>query len=129
MIVVDASVIIALLDANDAHHARAADVLDDLRDPLAASALTIAEVLVGPANAGRLTAARSALATLEIAAVPIDADAAPRLAELRVHTGLKLPDCSVLLAAEIVAASTVLTFDDRLRRVATEFGFGDEPTG
>ena len=72
MIVVDASVIIALLDANDAHHARAAEVLDDLRDPLAASALTVAEVLVGPANAGRLTAARSALATLEIAAVPID---------------------------------------------------------
>jgi predicted nucleic acid-binding protein len=31
MIVVDASVIIALLDANDAHHARAADVLDDPR--------------------------------------------------------------------------------------------------
>jgi predicted nucleic acid-binding protein len=127
MIVVDASVIIALLDANDAHHARAAEVLDDVRDPLAASALTIAEVLVGPASAGRLAAARSALATLEIAAVPIDADAAPRLAELRVQTGLKLPDCSVLLAAEIVAASTLVTFDDRLRRVATEFGFGDEP--
>ena len=129
MIVVDASVIIALLDANHAHHARAAEVLDDLRDPLAASALTIAEVLAGPASAGRLTAARSALATLEIAAVPIDAAAAPRLAELRVQTGLTLPDCSVLLAAEIVAASTLLTFDDRLRRVATEFGFGDEPAG
>ena len=127
MIVVDASVIIALLDANDAHHARAAEVLDNLRDPLAASALTITQVLVGPASAGRLTAARSALATLEIAAVPIDAAAAPRLAKLRVQTGLQLPDCSVLLAAEIVAASTVLTFDERLRRVATEFGFGDEP--
>ena len=129
MIVIDASVIIALLDANDAHHAQAAEVLDDLRDPLAASALTIAEVLVGPASAGRLTAARSALATLELAAVPIDADAAPRLAGLRVQTGLKLVDCSVLLAAEIAAASTLLTFDDRLRRVATEFGFGDEPAG
>jgi toxin FitB len=127
MIVVDASVIIALLDANDAHHARAAEVLDDLRDPLAASALTIAEVLVGPTSAGRLTAARSALATLEIEAVPIDAGAAPRLAQLRAQTALKLPDCSALLAAEIVAASTLLTFDDRLRRVATEFGFGDEP--
>ena len=104
-------------------------MLDNLRDPLAASALTIAEVLVGPASAGRLTAARSALATLELAAVPIDADAAPRLAELRVQTGLKLPDCSALLAAEIVAASTLLTFDDRLRHVATEFGFEDEPAG
>ena len=129
MIVVDASVIIALLDAHDAHHARAAEVLADVRGPLGASALTIADVLVGPARAGRLTAARSALAALEIAAVPLDAEAAPRLAELGARTGLKLPGCSVLLAAEITAAGAILTFDDRLRRVADELGFGDQCGG
>lgn len=126
MIIVDASVIIALLDARDAHHASAVEVLGDLRGPLGTSALTVAEVLVGPARAGRLAAARSALATLEIAAVPIDADAAPRLAELRAQSALKLPDCCVLLAAETTAATALLTFDDRLRRVADELGYGDE---
>jgi predicted nucleic acid-binding protein len=122
--VVDASLIIALLDAGDAHHDRAVELLGDVAGPLDASTLTVAEVLVGPARAGRLAAARSALAALGLAAVPIEADAAPRLAELRAETGLKLPDCCVLLAAENVAAGAVLSFDDRLRRAADALGFG-----
>ena len=122
MIVVDASVVIALLDARDAQHEKAVAALGSAGDPLAASVVTIAEILVGPARAGRLAAARAALAGLELASIPIDADGASRLAELRTETGLKLPDCCVLLAAEESRATTVLSFDDRLRSAAATLG-------
>jgi predicted nucleic acid-binding protein len=53
--------------------------------------------------------------------VPIG-DAAPAaLAGLRAATGLKLPDCCVLLAAEQVGGG-LGTFDDRLATAARERG-------
>ena len=110
MIVVDASVLIAHLDDGDALHDRAtALLLESAGVPIAASPLTLAEVLVGPARAGRLEAAQAALDALEVQEVPFGADAAARLARLRATTRLKLPDCCVLLAAEDAAAERVLT--------------------
>lgn len=47
-----------------------------------------------------LDAARAALDELEVEQVPLGDDASMRLAELRADTGLKLPDCCVLLAAQ-----------------------------
>jgi predicted nucleic acid-binding protein len=49
-------------------------------------------------------------------------DAAGQLAELRAHTGLKLPDCCVLLTAERHGPAEIATFDARLARVAVERG-------
>jgi predicted nucleic acid-binding protein len=119
VIVVDASVLIAHLDENDALHDRAVDaLLAAAEQPLACSPITLAEVLVGPARSGRLRDARRAVARLGIAEVPLGDDAAARLAALRAETGLKMPDCCVLLAAEEARADTVLTFDDRLGRAA-----------
>jgi len=46
-------------------------------------------------------------------------DAAGRLATLRAATGLRLPDCSVLLAPQDERA-TVVMFDDRLARAADQ---------
>jgi predicted nucleic acid-binding protein len=80
-------------------------------------------VLVGPARVGRSQAARTALHELEIDEVPVPVGAAARLAELGVQTGLKLPDCCVLLAAEQVRADAVLTFDQRLEERARDLGF------
>jgi predicted nucleic acid-binding protein len=54
--------------------------------------------------------------------------AAPRLAEIRAHTGLKMPDCCVLLAAERLSASKLATFDARLAQVAAEHGLAVLPT-
>jgi predicted nucleic acid-binding protein len=125
VIVVDASVLIAHLDQHDALHSQAAERLLAAADrPLACSPITLAEVLVGPARLGRLDEARAAIATLAVAQVPLAPDAAFRLAALRARTSLKLPDCCVLLAAETVAAASVLTFDDRLSREAERLGFG-----
>lgn len=121
MIVVDASVLIAHLDENDALHDRAVKALLAAADqPLGCSPVTLAEVLVGPARAGRLRDARSAINDLGVAEIPLGDDAASRLAELRAETALKMPDCCVLLAAEHAPAEAVLTFDDRLARAAQQ---------
>lgn len=121
---VDASVLIAHLDRDDALHVRAREALEETAElPLAASAVTVAEVLVGPARSGRLEAAQTALRDLGVDEVPVPAGAARRLAELRAVTGLKLPDCCVLLAAQEVAAGAVLSFDDRLTKRARELGY------
>ena len=123
MIVVDASVLIAHLDERDALHTEAVTMLIDAAEqPLAASSLTIAEVLVGPARQDRLEAAVDALGLLELQEIPFAADAAVRLAVLRATTNLKLPDCCVLLAAQDGRAEAIVTFDDRLGREAERLG-------
>ena len=122
MIVLDASVLIAYLDAEDAHHHKAESLLArEIDDEFAANPLTLAEVLVGPSRTGRLEAARSVLRDLEVGEQPFPADTAVRLAQLRADTGLRMPDCCVLLAAQD-AGARVAAFDDRLIRGAEELG-------
>lgn len=118
MIVLDASVLIAYLDSDDAHHSLSEELLAGaVDDEFGANSLTLAEVLVVPARDGRLEAAQTALRDLEVAELPFPADTAVRLALLRTSTRLKMPDCCVLLAAEESGAA-VASFDDRLIRIA-----------
>jgi predicted nucleic acid-binding protein len=121
VIVVDANVLIAHLDENDALHDRAVDaLLTAAEQPLGCSPITLAEVLVGPAGAGRLVEARDAIAELGVAEVPLGDNAAARLAALRAETTLRMPDCCVLLAANDAQAEAIVTFDDRLARAAEQ---------
>ena len=123
MIVVDASVLVAHLDENDAHHDAATRLLLDAADvELGASPITVAEILVGPARIDRLSEAQAILGALGLRQVALNADAALRLAMLRAQTGLKLPDCCVLLAAHDAPAQTIATFDERLAKVARRVG-------
>ncbi len=123
MIVLDASVLVAHLDATDIHHDRAGVLLLDVAgEKMGASPLTLAEVLVGPARAGQIDRATALLHQLDVASLPLDDDAPARLATLRAGTNLKLPDCCVLLAAE-QSHGAVATFDGRLANAATERGF------
>jgi hypothetical protein len=78
-------------------------------------------VLVGPSRTGRLDAALSALRALEVEERPFPGDTAVRLARLRADTGLRMPDCCVLLAAQD-AVARVAAFDDRLIRAAEGLG-------
>jgi predicted nucleic acid-binding protein len=122
VIVVDASVFIAHLDGTDAFHDRATRVLLEVADDrLAASPLTVAEVLVGPVRAGMLDEVTGALGQLAVTTVPLEGDAAVRLAVLRAATGLRMPDCCVLLAAEQVRGS-LATFDERMASAARDRG-------
>lgn len=121
-VVLDATVAIAYLDPRDAHHDAAVSLLlRHVADELVMSALTHAEVLVGPARHGRLDRAVRILDRLQVRVRPLPADAGVALAQLRAATGLKLPDCCVLLAAQQEAAA-VGTFDVRLQATAVDHG-------
>lgn len=122
MIVLDASIIIGHLDADDLHHSRATTLLAGTGEhTLAVSALTLAEVLVGPVASGTLDRATAALALLGVATLPVNDSDAAALAGLRVTSGLKLPDCCVLLAA-IRQGASLATFDGALTHTARSNG-------
>ena len=122
MIILDASVLIGFMFAQDPHHKAARELLRHLSgDELGASPITLAEALVLPARDGALAAAEQMLTALEVHEVPLGPRASPRLAQLRAETGLKLPDCCVLLAAADAGAG-VATFDGRLAAAARQRG-------
>lgn len=117
LIVLDASVVIAVTDTNDDVHAASADALrrhmdDELRLPTSA----YAECLVGPARGKTLDLARRNVVQLGIELVPIDERIAVRSAEIRASApSLRLPDALVLACGEILDADVVLTADRRWR--------------
>jgi predicted nucleic acid-binding protein len=122
VIVLDASVLIAHLDASDAHHEAARALLEKTGgEALAASAITLGETFVSPARAGRLEEVESAVRQLGVEEIAIDNRTAGRLATLRAGTGLKLPDCCVLLAA-LDREALVASFDASLLAAADELG-------
>jgi hypothetical protein len=61
-------------------------------------------------------------ASIAVASIPFGDDASTRFAKLRAGSGLKLPDCWVLLAAQDARAEAVLTFDDALAREVDRLG-------
>jgi predicted nucleic acid-binding protein len=118
--VVDAGIIIGVLDAGDPQHPAAVRALSsvvDAGDRIAIAASAYAEVLVGPARHG--PAARRAmdefLADLAADVEPITRQAAARAAELRARHGkrLKLPDALVVAIAMHLDADRILTTDRR----------------
>ena len=126
--IVDASVLIAHLDERDAHHEAATQLLlAAAGDDLAASPITLAEALVGPARSDRLAEAQAILDVLSVREVALAVDAAPRLALPRAQTGLKLPHCCVLLAAGDAQQRVVATFDERLATAACRMGMDLRP--
>jgi predicted nucleic acid-binding protein len=114
VIVLDASVLIAFLDADDAHHPAAFAVLSSAAatDPVV-HPLTLAEVLVGASRTGSGQQLARDLAQAGIRTDLPDAGQPLRLAELRATTRLRLPDCCVLDLATF-HESPLATFDARL---------------
>jgi len=119
LIVLDASVAIAALSADDAHHGAAMDALAGASDDeLVLAATTRAEILVGPARVGGkvLTTARDFADGCET--VPVSAAIADDAAALKArHRGLSLPDAIALVVAGTIDADAVWTFDRRWRDV------------
>jgi predicted nucleic acid-binding protein len=120
-LILDASVLIGLLDTLDAHHGAAVDDVEaaDLRGTkLFAPASAYSEALVSFARAGRLRDACDAIAAMGIAVTPLTAVIGESAAQLRAtHDRLRLPDATVLATARVLDAE-LLTYDDRLARVA-----------
>ncbi len=117
----DASVVIGLLDSADVHHHRAVAELDRRAEDhahllLAASAY--AEVLVQPLRDGRGDVVERFVQRSRLEVVPIDRATARAAAALRArHRALRLADALVLATARALDAE-LLTFDERLRRIA-----------
>lgn len=122
MITLDAGVLIALYERDDSHHQRATSLLTELSaDLLYLSPITHAEILVRSAQAGREEARYIELERLGTTVLNLPPDAGVWLAQLRARTGLKLPDCSVILTAQ-QSDSKIATFDARLAQAARELG-------
>jgi predicted nucleic acid-binding protein len=121
LIVVDASILIALLDSNDSLHSAATTALlahtgDDLTIPASA----YSEALVRPARAGRLAEAKAVVGSLLLMVTPLTEAIAEAAAMLRAgHQGLRLPDALVIASGTSLNADRILTGDARWRQLAS----------
>ena len=120
-LILDASVLIALLDAADAHHAQAiqdTEAADHAGRALLVPASAYSEALVAFARANRIKDAREAIAAMGFTVTPLTAPIAERAAELRArHERLRLPDAIVLASAHQLAGE-LLSYDHNLARLA-----------
>lgn len=130
--VLDAGVVIGLLDVDDAHHGPARSALAAAHaagDAFALPASAFAELLVTPVRHGEAAVAivRQLVTDLPIEVIPIDIDIAVEAARLRARLGtrLRLPDALVVATARVRAATLLLTTDRRWP-AAKALGFDGE---
>jgi predicted nucleic acid-binding protein len=122
LIVIDASVSIAALSADDVHHRAAAAAIASLGldDELVLAATTRTEILVGPCRAGGSTLQSARDFVDGCATIPVTATIADAAAALRAnHSALSVPDAVALAVADVVGADIVWTFDQRWSTVDT----------
>jgi predicted nucleic acid-binding protein len=124
-LILDASVLIGLLDTADSHHARAIDdveVADHEGEQLLLPASAYSETLVAFARARRIQEAREAVTSMGITVVSLTDTIAERAAELRArHRQLRLPDAIVLATAQELGGR-LLSYDRRLSQLAEKSG-------
>ncbi len=115
LVVLDASVLIALLDPDDALHAPAKTGFHAVEDgDLVLPASALSETLVLPARAGRAAQVRAQIDLLRIRIEPLSESAAAVAAELRGrHPSLRLPDALILATGDVLDADAILTADRR----------------
>jgi predicted nucleic acid-binding protein len=122
-VVLDTSVLLALLDSEDALHEAAARVVRQhhrARARFVLPASVLAELLVGAARQGgdQLHERRRRVTAAFGPPVPLDEAVAVVAARLRArHRSLRLPDALVLATAEVVQAETVLAGDRKWPRL------------
>jgi predicted nucleic acid-binding protein len=116
--VLDAGVVIAILDASDVHHAAAAAAVTTARergDTLVLPSSAYAECLVSPCRRGpeAVAVVDSFVDALPARVEPASRAIASTAAELRArHAGaLRLPDALVVATALVVGADRVITTD------------------
>jgi predicted nucleic acid-binding protein len=130
-LILDASVLMGLLDNADAHHDNAvSDVerADQAGRALLAPASAYAEALIAFARADRSDEARDAIASMGITIAPLTATMAERAAALRaLYRDMRLPQAIVLACAEELEAD-LLSYDRRLMQVRTAEA-GDDVEG
>lgn len=120
-LILDASVLIGLLDTADVHHGRSIDdveAADREGQQLLLPASAYSETLVAFARAGRLDDARQTVIAMGVTVMPLTDTIAERAAELRArHERLRLPDAIVLATAQELGGK-LLSYDRRLSQLA-----------
>lgn len=112
--VLDASVLIGLLDPGDGLHARAtAGFRVHAADDVVVPASAYSETIVDPARRGatRVDAVDGFLDSFPIRILSIDREIGRRAAQLRAQHRLGLPDALVLASGDVLDADVVLTAD------------------
>lgn len=116
--VLDAGVVIAILDENDAHHAASVRAIDEASrrgDIVILPASAYSEVLVSPSRAGSdaIGVVDAVVDGLPMVVEPIDRAIAGAAAGLRATHGrrLKLGDALVIATAVVLEADRVITTD------------------
>lgn len=126
-LILDASVLIGLLDTADAHHARSindVEAADRAGQQLLVPASAYSEALVAFARARRIGDAREAVTAMGITVTALTAAVAEQAAELRArHERLRLPDAIVLATARELGGE-LLSYDRQLAQLASR----DDPT-
>lgn len=122
-VVVDASIILGVLDPQDSHHSGSIQALRSARSrghQVLLPASAFAEVLVGATRLGAeaIRTTEAFVDSLVDVVYPIDRDVARVAAALRAtHKSLRLPDALALAVGRVTEASSILTADVRWRRV------------
>jgi uncharacterized protein len=116
-VLVDAGPLVALIDADDAHHETCVETLAGIRDPLITvwPALTEAMYLLGPSRRGQL-ALWSRLETDALTLAPLAADDAPRMRELMEKyrdLPMDLAAAALVRVAEREQLTQIFTLDRR----------------
>lgn len=118
-VVLDSSIVLGLLDPDDAHHPAAVTELrrrEIAGDWFVLPSLVLAEVLVGVARAepGALEQRQRELASAFDTARPLDEPVAVAAARLRArHPGLRMPDAIVIGTGIVDEVDAILTADHR----------------
>jgi predicted nucleic acid-binding protein len=114
----DTSIVIATLNRDDALHGAASRAVRAEREhsTLAISALTYAELLVGPLRTGGRPLEVVERFAAQVRIIDLSPEIARRAAEERVARGLKLPD-AVIVATGLLHANLILTADARWKGV------------
>ena len=121
MIALDASVLVALLNVTDKHNLMARTIVQTQPRPYLIHEINLAEVLAHATRVGKQEVVMSRLRQVVSVRGSNGELGALRLAELRVGTGLRLPDCCALdLARE--SGGILATFDQTMASAARSLG-------
>ena len=125
--VMDASVLIAVVEPTDVHHARAVALMTALGPKaMTVHPLTLAEVLVGAVRKGNGPQVAAAVGAAGVSTQPGDVVTPLAVATTRVESGLRLPDAIVLATAQALGAD-LATFDATLAARALRAGTSTRP--
>jgi predicted nucleic acid-binding protein len=123
----DTSIVIGALNRDDALHEAASEAVraERNRHALAISALTYAEILVGPLRAGGRALEIIERFAAQVRIADLSPEIARRAAELRAGRGLKLPDAVIVATGLYLEAAVILTTDARWKGIETVTVVGD----